>query len=212
MNNAELEQQQRRERLEAVSDAKRTLILNAARDVFDSHGLDGASMREIARRAGYTPGAIYSYFPSKEEIYGALLAESLERLQSAVQLQLASADTDAERAASAAMGFFRFYAQHPRDLDLGLYLLGGARPHGLTPELNQVLNDRLYNALAPFERALQALGASAAEARSETTAFVAHCVGLLILENTRRIRMFEQDATALCALYVQRVIARLLAA
>jgi AcrR family transcriptional regulator len=34
-------------------------------------------MREIARRAGYTPGAIYSYFASREEVYAALLGESL---------------------------------------------------------------------------------------------------------------------------------------
>ena len=32
-------------------------------------------MRQIAQRAGYTAGAIYSYFSSKEEVYGALLAD-----------------------------------------------------------------------------------------------------------------------------------------
>src|SRR6476469_244175 len=67
-------------RQRAVADARRSLVLDAARGAFLELGLDGASMREIARRAGYTPGAIYSYYASKEEMYGALLGESLARL------------------------------------------------------------------------------------------------------------------------------------
>ena len=44
----------------ALNQARRTLILDAARSAFFELGLDGASLREIAKRAGYTPGAIYS--------------------------------------------------------------------------------------------------------------------------------------------------------
>ncbi|WP_152543612.1 helix-turn-helix domain-containing protein, partial [Methylibium sp. T29] len=71
-------------RQRAVADARRALVLDAARAAFFELGLERASVREIARRAGYTPGAIYSYFASKEEMYGALLGESLERLNQAV--------------------------------------------------------------------------------------------------------------------------------
>ena len=52
-------------RQRAVADVKRSLVLAAARSAFIELGLEGASLREIAKRAGYTPGAIYSYFPSK---------------------------------------------------------------------------------------------------------------------------------------------------
>jgi AcrR family transcriptional regulator len=52
--------------------------------------VEGASIRVIAKRAGYTAGAIYSYFDSKEAIYAALLRESLERLQQAVDAARAS--------------------------------------------------------------------------------------------------------------------------
>ena len=73
-------------RQQALADARREHILSAARAVFIELGLEAVSMREIAKRAGYTAGAIYSYFASKEEIYGALLAESLERLNDFVNL------------------------------------------------------------------------------------------------------------------------------
>jgi AcrR family transcriptional regulator len=199
---------QRRHRLALVSDIKRAHILSAAREVFEQHGLDGASIREIARRAGYTPGAIYSYFAAKEEIYGALLAESLERLNTAVQQRIEGSGSAAHRAERAALGFYEFYASHPRDLDLGFYLFGGMRPHGLTPELNATLNSRLRDALAHFESALQDLGAGQKTAREEVTAFFAHCVGLLILENTQRIKMFQEDPAQLCAAYISRTLER----
>ena len=47
------------DRRKAVSELKRGLILDAARKVFESEGLDGASLRAIAGAAGYTPAALY---------------------------------------------------------------------------------------------------------------------------------------------------------
>ena len=61
--------------------ARRAILLDAARAAFFELGLEKTSIREIAKRAGYTPGAIYSYFASKEEVYAALLGESLNRTQ-----------------------------------------------------------------------------------------------------------------------------------
>jgi AcrR family transcriptional regulator len=89
--------QARRDRQQAQSDARRAGVLDAARAVFGQTGVEGASIREIARQAGYTPGAIYSYFESKEAIYGALLAESLERLNAAVDAAGNAAQAPAEQ-------------------------------------------------------------------------------------------------------------------
>lgn len=198
----------RKDRLAIVSDAKKAHILAAAKEVFEQYGLEGASVREIAKRAGYTPGAIYSYFTAKEEIYGALLSDSLERLNDAVNKAISGAKSSAERVERSALGFYKFYASNPRDLDLGFYLFGGTRPYGLTPELNTTLNARLRDSLLHFEQALLELGALPKVAKEEVTAFFAHCVGLLILENTHRIRMFKEDSAKLCATYVTQVVNR----
>ena len=53
----ERQQQQRQQRQLAMSDTRRALVLDAARSVFAEKGVEGASIREIARRAGYTPSA-----------------------------------------------------------------------------------------------------------------------------------------------------------
>jgi len=201
-------------RQRALSDARRALILDAARAAFMELGLEGASMREIAKRAGYTPGAIYSYFASKEEIYGALLGASLERLVAQVESAGAGAgaaaagDGPAAVLRATAVAFFDFYRDNPRDLDLGFYLFPGMQPRGLTPALNRTLNARLRDALRPAEDALRALGVPAARALSEITALFAHMVGLLMLGHTGRIRMFRQSPQALLADYLAALVAR----
>jgi AcrR family transcriptional regulator len=197
-----------------MSDARRQHVLDAARAVFFELGLEGTSIREIAQRAGYTPGAIYSYFASKEEVYAALLGESLERLNAAVQEALASTrhqddGHDARRRLQrAAQAFFSFYADNPRDLDLGFYLFQGMQPRGLTSELDEQLNRRLRDALAPVQEALQTLGMTEAEALAEVTALFAHAVGLLVLSHTGRIRMFRQKSSELFSAYLQQLDGR----
>lgn len=195
-----------------LSETRRNLILDAARSAFLELGLDGASLREIAKRAGYTPGAIYTYFSSLEEIYGALLEESLQRLQAAVDTAGAAAPARGgpEKAAASlratAQAFYAFYRDHPKDLDLGFYLFNGARPRGLTPELNRRLNSQLMNALEPIRRSLEAAGRPADEATLETTGIFAHIVGTLMLANTGRIRLFRQDPDTLFNRYIDTVL------
>ncbi len=196
------------QRQQAMNDSRRALVLDAARAVFDECGIEGASIREIAKRAGYTPGAIYSYFENKEAIYGALLAESLERLNSAVQ----SANTSlvpAERLRDTARAWFGFYAANPRDLDLGFYLFHGMQPRGLTSELNSRLNARLQEALAPCALAMVSLGLDEDTALRENTSLFAQGVGLLLLQHTGRIRIFQQQAPALFDHYITALLQRL---
>ncbi len=209
-------------RKQAVTEVRRSLVLDAARSAFLELGLQGASLREIAKRAGYTPGAIYSYFANKEEVYGALLGESLERLNASVELAQPHAVAGQSAAArmrlaqntlrAKATAFFDFYRESPRDLDLGFYLFHGMQPRGLTPALNVQLNARLKDALAPSQSALAALGCNAADAQTEVTALFAHTVGLLLLSHTGRIRMFRQESQVLFERYVDALLARLKAA
>ncbi|MEP7280593.1 MAG: TetR/AcrR family transcriptional regulator [Rubrivivax sp.] len=201
----------RRARVAALAAGRRAHVLAAARAAFLELGLERARLREIARRAGYTPGALYSYFDSKEAVYAALLGESLERLNARVAAADPGVDA-AEALRHAALAFFDFYREHPRDLDLGFYLFQGMQPRGLTPALNATLNARLRDALAPVQAALERLGVDATQAQAETTALFAHAVGLLLLSHTGRIRMFGQASSALFGQYLDALLARASAA
>jgi len=191
------------DRRKAVSELKRGLILDAARKVFESEGLDGASLRAIAAAAGYTPAALYFHFDSKEAIYAEVLRASLANLASTIGRAVARAGKPSERLRAASMAFFRFYADNPRDLDLGFYLFrGGMKPHGLGKERDDALNAALDAALKPIADAAEAMGARRDEARILVADTFAHAAGLLLLAHTGRIRMFGASAADLMQRFV----------
>lgn len=58
----------------------RDLILASARKHFLAYGFQAASIRKIASDAGFTPGALYGYFESKEELFYALTDPLINRI------------------------------------------------------------------------------------------------------------------------------------
>ncbi len=60
-----VEQWTRERRLERT----RSLLLDAAEEVFAEKGFTPASLDDIARTAGYTKGAIYKHFATKEDLF-----------------------------------------------------------------------------------------------------------------------------------------------
>ena len=202
--------EKRESRRQAVSGHKRELILDAAKQVFAEEGLEGASLRAIAVRAGYTPAALYFHFASKEAIYAEVLQASLVSLGSAVDRAVAQAKTSQQRLKAAAMSFFRFYAENPRDLDLGFYLFrGGMKPAGLGHERDEKLNAALEASLQPIAEAAIELGASRQRANLLMVDCFAHAAGLLLLLHTGRIRMFDASAPDLMEAYVRDRISQL---
>ena len=60
--------------------ARRQQILNAAAQCFREHGFHGASIAQISKTAGMSPGHIYHYSENKEAIIAAIVAQDLEGL------------------------------------------------------------------------------------------------------------------------------------
>ncbi len=55
-------------------------ILGAARKRFLAEGVDGASLRAIAKDAGTSIGMVYYYFPTKDELFMAVVEQIYEKL------------------------------------------------------------------------------------------------------------------------------------
>lgn len=72
---------------------RRQQILSAALDLFAEHGRDGATNEEIAERAGVTPGLIYFYFRSKDDLFLAAFEHQASRAFSALDW---AAEADSE--------------------------------------------------------------------------------------------------------------------
>ncbi len=68
----------------------RQRLLDAAREVLATEGYAGASIDRIAATAGYTKGAFYANFPSKEALFIELFEQHKQREQEAFRAFLAS--------------------------------------------------------------------------------------------------------------------------
>jgi AcrR family transcriptional regulator len=85
---------------------RRQQILEAALDIFADQGFEGATTKEIATRAGVTPGLIYFYFPNKEELFCAAFEHNAHVMLSALQFD--SADLEQPVEATLRAAFLRF--------------------------------------------------------------------------------------------------------
>ena len=59
----------------------RRTLLDASLDLITAEGLEGFSMREVARRAGVSHQAPYHHFPDREAIMAAIVAEGFQGLR-----------------------------------------------------------------------------------------------------------------------------------
>lgn len=68
-------------------DNVRENILNAGKKEFFKNGYKDASMRDIAASAEITPGNIYRYFESKEELLDAIVKPTYEKVEEITKLK-----------------------------------------------------------------------------------------------------------------------------
>jgi AcrR family transcriptional regulator len=86
----------------------RTSLIKSAAKVFCRHGMDRASIDQVAEDAGYTKGAFYANFKNKEELFLAMLDEHFEQHVGEVERAFASPEeSPPEQARHAAADFVR---------------------------------------------------------------------------------------------------------
>ena len=106
-------------RQQARTEATRRKLLAAAEKIFARSGYEAARLEDIAAVAGYTRGAFYANFDSKEDIFFALLEDWVsEKLRSITSL-LSRYETRKERAAA----LRRYYVEMAHDRRLVLFSL-----------------------------------------------------------------------------------------
>jgi AcrR family transcriptional regulator len=93
----------------------RERILAAALVAFSELGFEGASTREIARRAGVNLGLIQYYFETKERLWQEAVAQAFGALQAGLSgaLREAGPFDDRERLRRVIRRYVRFVALHP---------------------------------------------------------------------------------------------------
>lgn len=93
--------------------ATKAALLSSAARLFTERGLEGTSIEQIARDAGYTKGAFYANFASKEELFLTMLDEKFAAELERLEARLSGEGDPQEEARSASEDFIRLVWSDP---------------------------------------------------------------------------------------------------
>ena len=115
-------------------------ILTAAEAVFAEKGFRGATTEEIARRAEFAVGTLYNFFPSKEELFTAVMLHRVEQMRA----MIVGIFSDTEVDPIAAIESFieakaRFFSEH-----MAFFRLLHTEMMGGTPRLTGKWNEKVH--------------------------------------------------------------------
>ena len=88
-------------------------ILAAACELYDRTGLDGFSMRKLAKQVGVTAPALYRHYDGREAVLADVVREAHRAFMSYIYRALVGA-TPLERFLRAGEGYLDFALEHPR--------------------------------------------------------------------------------------------------
>jgi AcrR family transcriptional regulator len=186
----------------------RAALLEAAARVYARRGFDSATIDEVADEAGYTKGAVYDHFGSKEKLLFALLEEHLN-VQMAEQVELfdpARAPADRPR-----VGGDRWFARVREDPD-AFRLFVEAWVHG---QRDEELGSVVAAGIEQWRSMLQSFGRRRIEALGEpprdevleqtSTVMVALGIGLAMIALAEPERVDDRLLGAVAAVLIGAV-------
>jgi AcrR family transcriptional regulator len=92
---------------------QREKILGCACDLYLKHGLDGFSMRKLAREVGVTAPALYRHYASRDHVLADVVREAYREFAGALSRAL-EGRTALERMVRASEGYLDVALKHPR--------------------------------------------------------------------------------------------------
>lgn len=116
----------------------REKILAAAADLFATRGYEGATIRDIAKGAGMSTGAVFASFADKSDLFGEIVAVEQQALEAAM---LAAAEARGDEPAVLAM-FNAAAERHMADLALFQATMSAIWTPGLGKSLRRRLRRR----------------------------------------------------------------------
>lgn len=98
--------------LGAKGEATRQRLMDAAEEIFGTEGFYQTSVTDITQRAGVAQGTFYLYFPSKHDIFRALMEHLSHVLRQETEMATQGAKTRLEAERLGFEAFYRFLDKH----------------------------------------------------------------------------------------------------
>lgn len=91
----------------------RARILHVAREVYNREGYAAVTMRNIARRTGYSPAALYRYFDNHLEMVRSIWQDAVDSMRDDAEAAYAAHDDPVERVEALLRSYANFAAAEP---------------------------------------------------------------------------------------------------
>lgn len=101
-----------------LQERRRREILDASAKLFAEKGYAQADTQDLADRLEVSKGTIFRYFPSKRELFEASIQHGLERLQTAVDSEVAGVLDPLDMLLAAMTAYLRFFDASPEVVEL----------------------------------------------------------------------------------------------
>ena len=124
-------------------DERRSVLLAAALEVFTQAGYHQAAMDEIADRAGVSKPVLYQHFPSKLDLYLAVLDLHIDRLVFEIQRAIASTTENVSKVQATVNAYFNFI-----DSEGEAFRLLFESDMNVEPQVRERLNRMTYDCAA----------------------------------------------------------------
>jgi AcrR family transcriptional regulator len=136
----------------------RSSLLRAATKLFCRQGLEGASVDQVAQAAGYTKGAFYANFKSKEELFLVMLDERFARELERIDRALSGSEEPRLEARAAAADFIHFAGDEDWPRLYFQFVAHAARDDEFRQELatrQQAMREKLAETFARWKQGLE---------------------------------------------------------
>lgn len=119
---------------------RRQRILKASRKIFAQKGYIGATVRDIALEAELSPGLIYHYFSSKDDIYGTICEEGFHLLIWQMKKALKDQTDIWEKLTAISEAYVGYYLDYPEYFEIISFKELGFKSVGVSDDILQRLN------------------------------------------------------------------------
>jgi AcrR family transcriptional regulator len=161
------------------AEERRAAVLDTACRVFYKSSYRGATTAEIARESGISEPILYRHFPSKRDLYLAVLAEAWERVRDTWEAVVAEEPDPSLWIASMGRAYLQSKDERSQLAALWIQALNEA---GHDPKIRRYLRDQVrevHGYVAGVIRRAQAAGGLIAERDPDAEAWIFMSLGLL---------------------------------
>jgi AcrR family transcriptional regulator len=156
-----------------VPQRTRERILLAAEAFFGDAGYHGTSLHDIAARVGVQKASLFHYFPSKDELYGAVLEQGFGETEATIRRVLESDGPPLAKIGALVDAYVEMVALHPARTKILLRQSLGDAPPGHEPSESDHVLRPVVEYIAAGQRAR-------AFARVDALALVLGVVGMVV--------------------------------